>query len=64
MEKSTFEIESNTVKVDLIPEAEIRLIARTLLPLITKYFENPENKESFEKWQKERRDRDGKSKKR
>ena len=35
-----------------IPQYEIESLARLLLPEIQKFFENAENKEEFEAWQK------------
>lgn len=41
------------IDLKLIDKREQRKIARTFLPLIEQFFENPENQRKFEKWEKE-----------
>jgi len=45
---------NETFKLNAIPQQELNGIARTILPLMRAYFENPKNKAKFEAWQRER----------
>lgn len=41
-----------------IPEHEIEVLARCLLPEIQKFFESDEGKREFEEWKKKRENKD------
>lgn len=40
------------INLELIDKKEQRQIAKRFLPLIEKFYENPENKKAFHKWLK------------
>lgn len=40
------------INLELIDKEEQRKIAQAFLPLIEKFYENPENKKAFQKWLK------------
>lgn len=48
--------ESSAVKINVseIPQIELKLLGRTFLDAVKKFYENPENVRGFEEWKAKR----------
>lgn len=42
------------INIDEIPPIEGRLLAKAFLPMVERFYENPENHEKFKAWKKQR----------